>query len=172
MNIIGVSSVQTKLIQEVKCNTAYDQSVFFFFTEKNFLEPVKKIGFPPLKTKSYPWKFLRNNPWNKSLSREKSAKNQPVKHKFLGVKKLKDWAVKLTKIPFFYLFLTRENKILTREKTWKNTREKFDLPVKFWGKVPVKKIFYPWKKPKKQQKSVFTGSFGFHGKKKHCDQSW
>ena len=74
--------------------------------------------------------------------------------------------MELTKIPFFYLFLTRENKILTREKTWKNTREKFDLPVKFWGKVPVKKFSTREKNQKKQQKSVFTGSFGFHGGKK------
>ena len=132
--------------------------MFFFFPVKNFLEPVKKIGFQPVKTKSYPWKFLRNNPWNKSLTREKSAKIEPVKW---------NWQ-KSHFFTFFYLFLTRENKIVTREKTWKNTREKFDLPVKFWGKVPVKKIFYPWKKPKKQQKSVFTGSFGFHGEKKHC----
>ena len=117
---------------------------------------MKKIGFEPVKTKSYPWKFLRNNPWNKSLTREKSAKIEPVKW---------NWQ-KSHFFTFFYLFLTRENKIVTREKTWKNTREKFDLPVKFWGKVPVKKVFYPWKKPKKQQKSVFTGSFGFHGEKK------
>ena len=60
----------------------------------------------------------------------------------------------------------RENLILTREKTWKSTRENYLPPVKFCENVPVKQILNPWKKREKQQKSVFTGCFGFHGEKK------
>ena len=74
MNIIGVSSVQTKLIQEVKCNTAYDQSVFFFLREKFFgtreknrfstlenqVVPVKISQKQPVKQKSFPWKISKN----------------------------------------------------------------------------------------------------------------
>ena len=133
---------------------------------------MKKIGFPPVKTKSYPWKFLRNNPWNKSLSREKSAKIQPVKHKFLGVKKIKrlspwNWQ-KSHFFTFFYLFLTRENKIFN---PWKNLKK---YPWKVWPTREIlrkgtrEKNFLPVKKTKKTAKKRFHGYFWFsRGKKKN-----
>ena len=120
-----------------------------------------------MKTKSYPCKFLRNNPWNKSLSREKSAKIQPVKHKFLGVKKLKDWAVKLTKISFFYLFLTRENKILTREKPEKIPVKSLTYPWNFEERYPWKKFSTREKNQKNSKKAFSRVLLVFTGKKKN-----
>ena len=53
----------------------------------------------------------------------------------------------------------------TREKIPKSNREKSALVVKILKKVPVKRVFTSVKKYKKWQKTRFTGTFDFHGKK-------
>ena len=61
----------------------------------------------------------------------------------------------------------RENKNSTRENLSNTARENPGLPVKIFKKVGVKMNFHPWKKSQKEQKRAFTGTFDFHGKKKH-----
>ena len=55
----------------------------------------------------------------------------------------------------------------TREKIRKSVRENFGLPVKSSKKVCVKATLPSVKKTEKRPKKAFTGTFDFHGKKKH-----
>ena len=114
--------------------------------------------------------------WNTNRSRTQGQnfwQNQPVGEPLLNIdlfgiennQKLTREKIYPTreKLSFFYPWKSN----LTREKTSKTTRENLCLPVKFFGKLPVKNSSHPWKKPEKVEKSAFTGYFRFHGKKKH-----
>ena len=59
----------------------------------------------------------------------------------------------------------REIKNSTRENLSNTARENPRVPVKMFKKVGVKMNFHPWKKPQKEQKRAFPGTFDFHGKK-------
>ena len=65
-----------------------------------------------------------------------------------------------------YKFFTRENPRWLVKKTSKYICDNLSLGVKFLEKLSVKNTTQPSKKTEKREKFAFTGSYGFHGKKK------
>ena len=98
--------------------------------------------------------------WDKKHSKKKRGQ---LFVKFCPWKNIPFWKFLPVKKKLIY---ARETLSSTREKISKSARENFWLPVKIFKRVPVKNNCYPWKKPKKTQKCVFTGTFDFHGEKK------
>ena len=136
----------------------WNLAVFFFSREKVF------------RAREKTWKNMKKCTWKHKSAREIFHKILPVKLKLMHVKKnTKTMPVKLQKCPWkstniiFNWFSPREKNEKTAREKIKSGREKSEKWAKKWAwkrKTAREKI-------KKRPKIAFTGTFYFHGEKKH-----